>query len=192
MSPGIVSSMRLRGLVAAVAALILAGCTASAPPDSGDPPSLAGDWLMIRTVTATDDTAPFVVGLTEQRHLLIDEATCDDAGCTGTLVTGTTVEMIQAGTGSEAGYTWDGETLRYTPEPSSYDCTDAAGAVLVPEAYDVTFEIELVAANAEATAFTGAIVFAFSPASATADQLAGVGCPTVAGSTTFEAQLTRR
>lgn len=175
--------------------LLLVGCSAPAAPTQTEAPAPAaidGDWLLTRTVTATDDTAPYTIGETEQRWLRISAPTCDGSSCTGTLITAQTEDVLESGNGSEVDYTWDGTTLSYTPEPSTYDCTGADGTLLLAGAYGVTFDVTFTAADAEATSFAGTMVLSFEPDPALLDQMLEDKCPVVEGSTTFDAELARR
>lgn len=160
--------------------------------EAASPPSIAGDWVMTRTVVATDEGAPYTVGESEQRYLRIADGTCADGRCAGTLITAQFEAGLDDGTGSELGYTWDGTTLVYTPEPSTYDCSAADGTLTLAGAYDVTFDVQLSADDATPTGFSGPVVLTFAPAPATVDQLPGLDCPVVDGSTTFDARVVRR
>lgn len=168
------------------------GSTALTPPPVLETVSLAGDWELVRVVIETDEHSTYAVGEVETRALQIGEATCDQYSCSGTLITAFDVDVLESGNGSEAPYTWDGETFSYEIPPSSLDCSDTAGTVILGEAYDVTYDVSLGPDDDAATTLSGEMVISFGPAPATAAQLAELGCPEASGSTVFRAELARR
>jgi len=81
-------------------ALALAGCSGDAPAPVETPTlttpqaSLAGEWVVTRTVTESDDptTAERAVGSQSVRYVLIEQSTCDSVVCPGTVSSGATLE----------------------------------------------------------------------------------------------------
>jgi len=80
--------------------LALVGCGgAPAEPENTAPvvttpqASLEGEWVVTRTVTASDDPSPTrAVGAVSTRLVLIEQDDCEDVICAGTVSSGVTVE----------------------------------------------------------------------------------------------------
>ena len=122
----------------AAAALLtsLAGCTPATP--DGDPvtaaqASIAGEWVVTRTVVSSDDTSnpARAVGANSVRYLLIEREDCGSAVCAGTVSSGATpdaresTDLVQTDGGLE--YALAG----------TLDCINTAtGTVLAVEAFD--------------------------------------------------------
>jgi hypothetical protein len=87
-------------LVVAATVAGVTGCTAGAPDTEGShaatapQPDIAGEWVVTRTVTASDDTAnpAHAVGAVSQRFLLVERDDCAAALCPGTVSSGPTVD----------------------------------------------------------------------------------------------------
>jgi len=94
-----------RGLAGVLCALAIAGalsaCSTGAAPTPAQnsavttpQPSLAGEWVLTRTVTASDDTsdAERAVDATSTRFLLIEQTDCGALGCPGTVSSGAAID----------------------------------------------------------------------------------------------------
>ncbi|MES1212819.1 MAG: hypothetical protein ABUT11_04660 [Leifsonia sp.] len=184
-------------VVTGVIGVLLVGCSASPGPaptvthDTGIP-SLTGDWVLTRTVTTAGAQTGYTVGDTEKRYLKIAAATCSNGGCTGTLVTSDDDSVFAGGDGTSLGYHFDGTTFAYAPSPATYDCRAADDTVLIPSAYDVSYDIALTAEDDKPSGFAGSMSLTLTPASTEIEgQLVQAGCP-MGGTTVFDATLDPR
>jgi len=180
----------------AVVGLLLVGCSPSPAPtptlDHTALPSLRGDWVLTRTVTTAGPQTGYAVGDTEKRYLKIGSATCTNGDCTGSMVTSDDESVFTGGDGTPLSYHFDGTTFAYAPAPATYDCSAADGTVLIPSAYDVSFDIALTAKDASPSGFAGPISLTLTPASDEIEaQLTQAGCP-LGGTTVFDATLDPR
>lgn len=186
---------RLLPTVALVAvATLLAGCAAPAqpvvPPPAEDPTSIAGDWIITRTVVSSEQD-PSLVGSQEVRYLVFGDGSCEDGVCTGPMASSNTdgifvegsADALAAVTGA---YTWDGKFLDYTLDGrSGLDCVGDDGSVTVPLAYGLDYVFQF---SADGDGFTGTVVLTVSPA-VSDDELAAAGCPRGDYVTTYDAVI---
>ena len=91
----------LAGLAVLAAGLVaLSGCTAQAPTPAPTntittpQASITGEWIVTRTVTASDDasTPSRAVGAESTRLVLIEQPDCTTAPCAGTVSSGSTLD----------------------------------------------------------------------------------------------------
>jgi hypothetical protein len=133
-------------IVAAATIAGLSACTAAAPApdDTATPraalPDVAGEWVVTRTVTASDDSSnpAHAVGAVSQRFLLLEVDSCDATACTGTVSSGPTVDAREEGelTPSKRGFGYRIE--------GTLDCMDAAtGGVLAVGGFAFSQEADL-------------------------------------------------
>jgi hypothetical protein len=133
-------------LVAAATIAGLSACTAGVPsPDAPATPTaalpdVAGEWVVTRTVTASDDSSnpAHAVGAVSQRFLLLEVDSCDADACTGTVSSGPTVDAREEGelTPSDRGFGYRIE--------GTLDCMDAAtGGVLAIGGFSFSQEADL-------------------------------------------------
>lgn len=177
--------MRLPVVAVIAATLLLAGCSAPAPQpaqtDDGKVPSIAGDWVLSRTVTSTEEGSGYAVGDSEKRYLEI----ADD----GTLVTSEDDSVFDGGDGTTLDYTWDGTAFSYEQAPITFDCRGADDTVLLADAYTVTFDTGLTAVDATPSGFTGTMTIDIEPKDDdAAAKIQTLGCPH-GGSTDFDVTL---
>jgi hypothetical protein len=125
---------------AAVVLAALVGCTpaSSGGDDAGGPvttpqASIAGEWVVTRTVVSSDDTTnpARAVGANSVRYVLIERDDCDSAVCPGTVSSGATpdaresTELTQIDGGLEYDLT------------GTLDCLNTAtGSVLAVDAFE--------------------------------------------------------
>ena len=143
-------------LPAVAVLLLLAGCSAgsSPDPDSSAPAvdtteqsTIAGEWTLTRTVTASDDAANPVhaVGTVSTRSLLFDDVTCDNGPCTGTVQSGPTTGVRDTTT-----FNSSGNTIRYEFSGFVNCLRQDTGAVLVANGYAYTATVELAVISTDA------------------------------------------
>jgi len=148
--------------------------------------------VMCRMIREYFEQTGYAVGDTEKRYLKIAAATCSNGDCTGTLVTSDDDSVFTGGDGTSLGYHFDGTTFAYAPSATTYDCRAADDTVLIPAAYNVSYDISLTEKNGKPSGFAGPISLTLTPASAEIEaQLVDVGCPT-GGKTVFDATLDPR
>jgi hypothetical protein len=85
-----VAARRAALIVAVAVVATLAGCTGSPAEDetvTGPQASISGEWVVTRTVVASDDTTnpARAVGANSVRYVLIEREDCDSAACPGTV-----------------------------------------------------------------------------------------------------------
>ena len=152
-------------LFASAALVALGACTTGVPTPDDTPavttpqPDISGEWVVTRTVTASNDAAnpARAVGATSVRYVLVDRDDCDDVLCDGTVASGETLEgreetaLIQTDGGFD--YEFAG----------SLDCMNqTTGGVLVVDGFDYTQKASLTATSTDGTtadALTGTIAY---------------------------------
>ena len=136
------------GLVLAAIALVSAtGCSgeptpAPVPSSTVTAPqaSLDGEWVLTRTVTASDDTTTpeRAVGAESTRYVLIETPGCDAAACPGTVSSGAAPEGRE-----QASFEVIDGGIRWAFD-GALDCRRAeTGAVLVVDAFTYDQAVEL-------------------------------------------------
>ena len=142
-------------LVVASAIALLAGCRSGPPaapvpePTEVEPTvqllDLGGEWVVTRTVTASDAPGPqYVVGLEEDRFVLFETPQCQGGECTGTLLSG-----LPSETRSETTYTQLDSEVSYQFTGLN-DCVDeATGELTFADAYEYVlgYSLSVIAAD---------------------------------------------
>ena len=184
---------RRTALITAAAAVLatLAGCTGPADPQpvAGPQASIEGEWVVTRTVVASDDTTnpARAVGANSVRYVLIEREDCESALCPGTVSSGPTPDARE----STALDQTDGG-LEYTLT-GALDCLNTAtGSVLAVDAFDYRQTATLaVDARAEASGVdtASALSGTLSYTDTLTDDGASNGCVRSPGTVTVEYEL---
>jgi hypothetical protein len=153
----------LRFAAIAGAALVLSGCTSggpvvsstlggSAPPsnsadnsaNSSEPSSVAGEWILTRTVTKSDDTnnPAHAVGAVSVRDVLFSDVHCAPGSCAGTIESGPTAAVRD-----KTKFTADGNVFSYDFTGFVGCLRPADGTVLVANGFQYRSHVELTVAD---------------------------------------------
>ena len=140
-----------RILLALTVTALLAGCSggggpAPVPTTSGSPvsqekqASIDGEWVLTRTVTASDDVnnPAHAVGAVSTRYVLFANVQCAVGPCTGKVISGPT-----QGTRDTSDFTSAGDVISYQFSGFINCVRQDTGAVLVADGYTYTATVEL-------------------------------------------------
>jgi hypothetical protein len=183
-------------LVGAALVVALSGCSGEQPAPASTEPvvttpqaSIAGEWVVTRTVTASDDPAPSrAVGAVSTRLVLIEQEDCETAICAGTVSSGVTVDDREttALEQTDGGLGWTYVGL--------LDCLKAGTTtVQVPDAFEYSQVTTLTvgeSADVEAAPTANTLNGTMTLTGTVADDAADFGCTRVPASTTVEYMIT--
>lgn len=151
-------------LLVATSVVGLAACSSAPDEEATAPASLAGEWIVTRTVTSTNDSVNEATqeGTESERTVVFADVDCGSAECTGTVSSGEDADSLTE------------TTVTVADNVASYEfsgvlaCLRASnGKELSPQGYDYTQEVTLSVADSEevdgvltATALEGELVYA--------------------------------
>ena len=183
----------LYSVMLSAAALSLTACAAvdPTPTDPPRPASIDGEWVVERAVTAATDEVAVPVGSTSTLYLLFTEEDCDDTTCTGTVISGTSLEDREANASHG--------TYRHTADELTYEFPDELRACVADDGGTVIAE----GAYADSVTYSGAItstdedrITAFSATGVRTSRITAIGagtgvCRPVDGEIEYELTATR-
>lgn len=189
----------IRPLVVVGVVLLLAGCGTGTPtpvPTASSTPinheeqaSIAGEWVVTRTVVSSDDVnnPVHVVGEVSTRLVKFTDVICTDGPCEGMVLSGPTLDVRAVGS-----FTSSGDVIDYVLT-GFLNCLDqATGAVIVPNgyAYTATVRLTVLATDEVDTTKATTLEGTLSYADTVTDEALGLGCSREPVASTTEFSLT--
>jgi hypothetical protein len=189
----------IRPLVVVGIALMLTGCGTGAPtplPSTSSTPinhqeqaSIAGEWVVTRTVVSSDDVnnPAHVVGEVSTRLVKFTDVICTDGPCTGLVLSGPTVDVRAVGNFSSSG-----DVIDYVLTGFLHCIDQATGVVIVPNGYAYTATVRLTVLGTDEVDSTKATTLegTLSYTDTVTDEALGSGCSREPVATTTEFTLT--